>query len=112
MELQHVCRNWNLRVERDEYLWKLFFLEKVKPMSFVGIRAKRSRTFGNVFRQDCELCNICAQRQFFKQYFVFFSANRKSVRFNIMKKIVQRFLEIPPTCTEERLEGNEILKEK
>ena len=77
MELQHVCTNWNLRVERDEYLWKLFFLEKVKPMSFVGIRAKRSRTFGNVFRQDCELCNICAQRQFFKQYFVFFFSKQK-----------------------------------
>ena len=80
-------------------------------MSFVGKRAKRSRTFGKVFRQGCELSTICAQRHFFNHCFVFFLANRKSVRFNILEKIVQRFLEIPPTCTEERLEGNEILKE-
>ena len=41
----------------------------------------------------------------------FFLANRKFFRINIPRKIDQRFLEVPPTCTEERLEGNEILKE-
>ena len=46
-------------------------------MRFVGIRAKGSRTFGNVFRQGYELCNICAQRQFFDHCFVFFFSKQK-----------------------------------
>ena len=58
-------------------------------------------------------CAIFAPRGSFSNIVLFFFvANRKFVRFNILKKIVQRFLEIPPTCTEERLEGNETLKEK
>ena len=71
MEFQHACRNWNLRVETND-CGNSSFLKKVNPMRFVGIRAKGSRTFGNVFRQGYELCNICAQRQFFNHCFVFF----------------------------------------
>ena len=104
MEFQHWCRNWNLSAATNN-CGKLFFLKKVNLLSFVGIRAKEIRTFGKVFRQGCELCNFCAQRQFFNNFFVFL-ANRMSVRLNFLKKIVRRFLEFPPTCTEERLEGD------
>ena len=70
MEFQHGCRNWNLRVATNN-CGKLFFLKKINPMSFVGIRAKEIRTFGKVFRQGCELCNFCAQRQFFNKFLSF-----------------------------------------
>ena len=110
MEFQHGCRNWNLHVATN-ICGKLFFLKKVNPMSFVGIRAKGSRTFGKAFRQGCELCNFCAQRQVLKKVLVFL-ANRNSARLNFLIKIVRNFIEFPRTCTEERLEGNKFLKEK
>ena len=47
----------------------------------------------------------------FQSLFCFCLTNRKSVRFNLPKKVVQRLLEVPLKCTEERLEVNEILKE-
>ena len=110
MEFQHGCRNWNLRAATNN-CGKLFFLKKVNPMRFVCIRAKEIRTFGKVFRQGCELCNFCAQSQFFNIFFVFL-ANRISVRLNFLKKIFRTFIEFSPTCTEERLGGNKFLMEK
>ena len=79
-------------------------------MSFFGIRAKEIRTLGKVFRQGCELCNICAQRQFFNNCFVFFS-KQKVCSSELSEKDCLEVFRGSPTCTEERLEGNKFLKE-
>ena len=109
MEFQHGYRNWNLHVETNN-CGKLFFLKKVNPMSFVGIRAKRSRFLGKVFRQGCELCNICAQSQFFNICFVFF-IKQNICSIELSEKDCLEVFRGSPTCTEERLQSNKILKE-
>ena len=85
MEFQHGCRNWNLHVETIK-CGKLFFLIKVIPMRFVGIRAKEIRTFGKHFQHGCELCNICAQSQFSDNYFVFFLSKQKVCSIELSEK--------------------------
>ena len=48
----------------------------------------------------------------FQSLFCFFLSKQKGCSIQHSEKDCSRFLEVPPTCTEERLEGNEILKEK
>ena len=60
--------------------------KKVNPMSFAGISAKRSRTFGKVFEQGWEPRNICAQSQFFDNYFVFFLSKQKVCSIELSEK--------------------------
>ena len=82
-KISRIIRQWNFNtcVEIGTYVLRRIIVEtllfkEVKPMSFVGISAKGSRTFGKVFRQGCELRIICAQRQFFINCFVFFSKQK------------------------------------
>ena len=63
MEFEHGYRKWNLHVETNN-CGNSSFQKKANPMSFFGIRAKENRTFGKVFGQGCELCNICVRRHF------------------------------------------------
>ena len=78
MEFQHGCRNWKLRVATNN-CGKLFFLNKVNPMRFVGIRAKEIRTFGKRFRQGCELCIFCARGSFSISFCLFSKQNVCSI---------------------------------
>ena len=77
-KLSRIIRQWNFNtgVETGIYVLRRIIVgnssKKVNPMSFAGISAKRSRTFGKVFEQGWEPRNICAQSQFFDNYFVFF----------------------------------------